>query len=74
VGCWRRDFDPGTGTHQFVDEDGFVWLTDDDFVNDFASGVDPVKAKVLYAVQQPLSASTFDDVMNVPAWKSLPSW
>jgi pimeloyl-ACP methyl ester carboxylesterase len=28
----------------------------------------------LYAVQQPLSASAFSDVMSVPAWKSLPSW
>ena len=61
--------------HQFVDEQGFVWLTEDDFVNHFASGVDPVKAKVLYAVQQPLSASVLSDVvMNAPAWKSLPSW
>ncbi len=60
--------------HQFVDEEGFVWLTEDDFVNHFAGDVDPVKAKVLYAVQQPLSASAFGDVMNVPAWKSLPSW
>jgi pimeloyl-ACP methyl ester carboxylesterase len=60
--------------HQFVDEEGFVWLTEDDFVNHFAGDVDPVKAKVLYAVQQPLSASAFSDVMSVPAWKLLPSW
>jgi pimeloyl-ACP methyl ester carboxylesterase len=60
--------------HQFVDEQGFVWLTQDDFVNHFAADVDPVKARVLYAVQQPLSTSAFDDVMSIPAWKSLPSW
>jgi pimeloyl-ACP methyl ester carboxylesterase len=60
--------------HQFVDERGFVWLSEDDFVNHFAGDVDPVKAKVLYAVQQPLAATAFDDVMGVPAWKSLPSW
>ncbi len=60
--------------HQFVDDEGFVWLTEDDFVNHFAGDVDPVKAKVLYAVQQPLSTSAFSDVMSVPAWKSLPSW
>jgi pimeloyl-ACP methyl ester carboxylesterase len=60
--------------HQFVDEQGFVWLTQDDFVTHFAGDVDPVKAKVLYAVQQPLAASAFDDVMTVPAWKFLPSW
>src|SRR3984893_2794761 len=60
--------------HQFVDEQGIVWLTEDDFVNHFAGDVDPVKAKVLYAVQQPLAASAFDDVMTVPAWKLVPSW
>ena len=60
--------------HQFVDKRGFVWLTEDDFVNHFASGVDPVNAKVLYAVQQPLSATGFNEVMTVPSWKSLPSW
>ncbi len=60
--------------HQFVDEEGFAWLTEDDFVNHFAGDVDPVKANVLYAVQQPLSTSAFGDVMSVPAWKSLPSW
>ena len=60
--------------HQFVDEHGFVWLTQDDFVNHFAGDVDPVRAKVLYAVQQPLAASAFNDVMTVPAWKLVPSW
>jgi pimeloyl-ACP methyl ester carboxylesterase len=60
--------------HQFVDGQGFVWLTQDDFVNHFAGDVDPAQAKVLYAVQQPLAASAFEDVMKVPAWKFLPSW
>jgi pimeloyl-ACP methyl ester carboxylesterase len=43
-------------------------------VNHFAADVDPVTAKVMYAVQQPLAASTLEDVMGVPAWKSLPTW
>ena len=60
--------------HQFVDGLGFVWLTQDDFVNHFAGDVDPVKANVMYAVQQPLAASAFNDVMTAPAWKRLPSW
>ena len=60
--------------HQFVDERGFVWLSRDDFVNHFAADVDPVQAKVLYAVQQPLAAAAFGELMGVPAWKSLPSW
>jgi pimeloyl-ACP methyl ester carboxylesterase len=50
-----------------VDEQGFAWLPEDDFVGHFAADVDPVKAKVLCAVQQGLSMSIFEDVMGVPA-------
>ena len=32
------------------------------------------EGNVMYAVQQPISLSTFEDVMGEPAWKSLPSW
>ena len=60
--------------HQVVDDEGFAWLPEDDFVNHFPADIDPVKAKVLYAVQQPLSVNVFSDVMTAPAWKSLPSW
>jgi pimeloyl-ACP methyl ester carboxylesterase len=60
--------------HQLVDNRGFVWLAQDDFVNHFAADVEPVKATVMYAVQQPLAASAFNEVMGVPAWKALPSW
>src|SRR5271169_2525403 len=57
-----------------IDDQGFAWLPEDDFVNHFAADIDPVKAKVMHAVQQPLAASTLEDVMGVPAWKSLPTW
>ena len=60
--------------HLIVDEQGFAWIPEDDFVAHFASDVDPVKARVMYAVQQALSMSTFEDVMGVPAWKSHPTW
>jgi pimeloyl-ACP methyl ester carboxylesterase len=60
--------------HLDIDAEGFAWLPEDDFVNHFAADVDPVKAKVMYAVQQPLHTSSLTDVMGVPAWKSLPSW
>ena len=60
--------------HLIVDEQGFAWLPEEDFVGHFASDVDTSRAKVMCAVQQGLSMSTFEDVMGVPAWKSLPSW
>ena len=60
--------------HLDVNEQGFAWLPEDDFVNHFAADVDPVKARVMHAVQQPLAWSALDEVMGVPAWKSHPAW
>ena len=57
-----------------IDQQGFAWLPEDDFVHHFAADVDPVKARVMHAVQQPLAGSTLQEVIGVPAWKSLPSW
>jgi len=57
-----------------TDKQGLVWLPEDDFVTHFAAGVDPARAKVLHAVQQPIAGASFADVMAVPTWKSLPSW
>jgi pimeloyl-ACP methyl ester carboxylesterase len=60
--------------HLSIDGAGFAWLPEDDFVNHFAADVDPVKARVMFAVQQPLAASALSEVMGVPAWKSQRSW
>ena len=59
--------------HLIVDEQGFGWLPEDDFVGHFAADVDPVKARVMFAVQQGLSMTTFEDVMGIPAWKAHPT-
>ena len=60
--------------HLDIDEQGFAWLPEDDFVAHFAGDIDPAKARALYAAQQPLHTSTLGDVMGTPAWKGLPSW
>jgi pimeloyl-ACP methyl ester carboxylesterase len=65
---------PPALAHLDIDEHGFAWLPEDDFVEHFAADLDPAAARVLHAVQQPLATSTLGDVMGVPAWKSLPSW
>ena len=57
-----------------TDSQGFVWLPEQDFASHLASDIEPVKAKVMYAVQQPIAGSAFQDVMGVPAWKSQPTW
>jgi pimeloyl-ACP methyl ester carboxylesterase len=60
--------------HIRVDDQGFAWLPHDDFLAHFAPDVDPAEANIMFAVQQPLTMSAFDDVMGTPAWKSLPAW
>jgi pimeloyl-ACP methyl ester carboxylesterase len=60
--------------HLRIDQQGFAWLPQSDFVTYFAADVDRDKANVMYAVQQPLSVSALGDMMGTPAWKTLPSW
>jgi pimeloyl-ACP methyl ester carboxylesterase len=57
-----------------VDATGVAWLPEDDFLGHFAADVPAAKARVMYAAQQPLAMSAFQDVMGTPAWKSLPAW
>jgi pimeloyl-ACP methyl ester carboxylesterase len=54
--------------------DGFGGLTEGAFVNDFANGVDPVRARVLHAVQGRVSESLFRERTTAAAWRSKPSW
>jgi pimeloyl-ACP methyl ester carboxylesterase len=60
--------------HIITDQQGYAWLPEDDFLNHFAADVDPTQARIMHAVQQPLTLAAFNDVMGTPAWKSLPTW
>ncbi len=57
-----------------IDDKGFAWLPQDDFVGHFAADVDPAQARVMHAVQQPLHTNALGQEMGAPAWKSLPTW
>ena len=74
IGALLTQGTPPALAHLDIDKQGFAWLPEDDFVHHFAGDLDPVQARVLCAVQQPLSASTLQDVMGAPAWKSHPAW
>jgi uncharacterized protein YbjT (DUF2867 family) len=60
--------------HLDVDDQGFAWLPEDDFIHHFAADIDQVTARAMHAVQQPLAWSALDEVMGVPAWRSQPTW
>ena len=57
-----------------VDASGYGWVPEEDFVNHFAADVDPVWARVMHAVQQPIALAALGEVIGTPTWKRLPSW
>jgi pimeloyl-ACP methyl ester carboxylesterase len=54
--------------------DGFGGLTEEAFVRDFANGMEPETARVLYAAQGRISQTLFRDRTTVAAWRTKPSW
>src|SRR6476660_4737034 len=56
------------------ERDGFTRLSEDSFLKYFANGVEPKKAEVLYAVQEPAAAALFGGRTTAAAWHSEPSW
>jgi pimeloyl-ACP methyl ester carboxylesterase len=57
-----------------VTSGGFAQLSEAAFLNDFAGDIDPVKARVLYAVQGRVSATLFASRTTQAAWRTRPSW
>lgn len=53
---------------------GFAQLSEEAFLSDFANGVDPERARVLYAVQGPISDTLFASRTTVAAWRHKPTW
>jgi pimeloyl-ACP methyl ester carboxylesterase len=53
----------------------YLMLSETAFLSDFANGVDPVKARELYAVQQPNVATLSPNARTTAAaWRTKPSW
>src|ERR1700682_990576 len=57
-----------------VRTDGFRQLSEAAFLNDFANGVAPASARLLYAAQAPNVATLTSEKTSVAAWRSKPSW
>jgi pimeloyl-ACP methyl ester carboxylesterase len=57
-----------------VQSGGFTQLSEKAFLEDFAGGVDPARARVLYAVQGRISNTLFSGKTTVAAWRKKPSW
>jgi pimeloyl-ACP methyl ester carboxylesterase len=57
-----------------VHANGFLRLSEEAFLRDFAGDVDPVKARALYAVQAPVSETLFAAKVTQAAWREKPSF
>src|SRR2546430_5666457 len=57
-----------------VTSGGFAQLSEEAFLRDFAGGVDPAKARVLYAVQGRIAATLFASRTTAAAWKLKSCW
>lgn len=54
--------------------DGYTTISEPAFINYFANGVTPERAKMLYAAQWPTAASIFAERTTAAAWRVKPSW
>lgn len=57
-----------------VHSDGFARLSEEAFLADFANGVEPDRAHVLYAVQGAISDTLFASRTTVAAWRVRPTF
>jgi pimeloyl-ACP methyl ester carboxylesterase len=66
---------PPAGAAQVRPDDrGFLWINPEGFAQAFAADADPAEARVMGAVQKPLSIKSFIAKSGPPAWKHIPSW
>ena len=57
-----------------VKGDGYFWLNQEAFLRDFANGVDPARARALYAVQGPGADALATAKTSKAAWRVKPSF
>jgi len=57
-----------------VRSEGYAQLSEQAFLDDFANGVDKARAKVLHAVQGPISGTLFASRTTRAAWHDKPCW
>jgi pimeloyl-ACP methyl ester carboxylesterase len=65
---------PAGAAQIFPDDHGFLWIKPEGFPQAFAADVDPVEARVMAAVQNPLNIKSFTAKCGPPAWKHIQSW
>jgi pimeloyl-ACP methyl ester carboxylesterase len=69
-----KTFPPAPASAGLVTTDGYAQLSEAAFLNDFANGVDPKVARVLYAAQASNVVTLPTEKTSAAAWRSKPTW
>lgn len=56
------------------DKNAFLCINREGFAQAFAADANPIQARVMAAVQKPLSVASYMGKAGAPAWKRIPSW
>jgi pimeloyl-ACP methyl ester carboxylesterase len=56
------------------DKYGFIWMSDDGFARAVAHKASVNQARILAAVQRPISVQCIQEKAPAPGWKTKPSW
>nr|MEA2797439.1 hypothetical protein [Phenylobacterium sp.] len=67
-----KNYPPAPASAGLVHAGGYVQLSEEAFLRDFAGDLDPVTARALYAVQGRGSEAIFNDRVTLAAWRSKP--
>src|SRR5437667_3943447 len=73
-GALAAKFPTSPASAGLVKSEGYAQLSEESFLRDFAGDLDPVRARVLYAVQGRISATLFASRTTQAAWKTKPTW
>ena len=69
----RREPPPGAAAI-LPDNDGFLWLSQETFRENFGQDLGEAEALVMAVAQKPIAARCFDDKSGRPAWRVRPCW
>jgi pimeloyl-ACP methyl ester carboxylesterase len=66
-------FEPAPIFKHITVVDGYIWLNRD-AIPHFAGDLSELQQDLIYATQGPANAKLFEAKVDVPAWKTKPSW
>ena len=69
-----KAYPPAPGENSIKELSGYIELDDTGFVTNFAQDLNPIKSRVLAAVQTPAAAGLLTQKTSLAAWKIKPTW